>query len=228
MWGTNSSLGPLLGAQPSWHLHLRVPVFRTLREHIPIVLSHHAGSNLFQQPQEVNTVTSSGPWLGKAIWRRVLAFYLWHNKKYRCWSLPLVPDTEFLNPLDFQGDRIVLCSFLVFVFSFFYRHINRHRDQTYGHGEGGERVRCMEIVTWKLTFNSVQFSHSVVSNSLQLHKLQHARPPCPSPTRSPLKPMSIKSMMPSNHLILCHPLLLLPSIFPSIRVFSNESALRTR
>ena len=40
--------------------------------------------------------------------------------------------------------------------------------------------------------------------------------------------MSIESVMPSNHLILCHPLLLLPSIFPSIRVFSNESALRTR
>ena len=40
--------------------------------------------------------------------------------------------------------------------------------------------------------------------------------------------MSIVSVMPSNHLILCHPLLLLPSIFPSIRVFSNESALRMR
>ena len=43
-----------------------------------------------------------------------------------------------------------------------------------------------------------------------------------------LKLMSIESMMPSNHLILCHPLLLLPSIFPSIRVFSNESVLRIR
>ena len=42
------------------------------------------------------------------------------------------------------------------------------------------------------------------------------------------KPMSIESVMPSNHLILCHPLLLLPSIFPSIRVFSNESALCIR
>ena len=40
--------------------------------------------------------------------------------------------------------------------------------------------------------------------------------------------MSIESVMPSNHLILCHPLLFLPSIFPSIRVFSNESALRMR
>ena len=43
-----------------------------------------------------------------------------------------------------------------------------------------------------------------------------------------LKPMSIASVMPSNHLILCRPLLLLPSIFPSIRVFSNESALHVR
>ena len=47
-------------------------------------------------------------------------------------------------------------------------------------------------------------------------------------TQSLLKLMSIESVMPSNHLILCRPLLLLPSIFPSIRVFSNESALRIR
>ena len=45
---------------------------------------------------------------------------------------------------------------------------------------------------------------------------------------SPPKPMSIESVIPINHLILCHPLLLLPSICPSIRVFSNESALRIR
>ena len=44
-------------------------------------------------------------------------------------------------------------------------------------------------------------------------------------SQSPPKHMSIESLMPSNHLILCHPLLLLPSIFPSIRVFSNESIL---
>ena len=47
-------------------------------------------------------------------------------------------------------------------------------------------------------------------------------------SQSPPKPMSIELVMPSNHLILCHPLLLLPSIFPSIRVFSSESALRIR
>ena len=75
---------------------------------------------------------------------------------------------------------------------------------------------------------SVQFSCSVVSNSLQLHGLQHPRLPCPSPTPSLLKLMSIKLVMPSNHLILCYPLLILPSIFPSIRVFSDESVLRIR
>ena len=61
-----------------------------------------------------------------------------------------------------------------------------------------------------------------MSNSLQPHGLQHARPPCPSPTL--LKLMSHES----NHLILCCPLLLLPLIFPSIRVFSNESVLHIR
>ena len=70
---------------------------------------------------------------------------------------------------------------------------------------------------------SVQFSRSAVSDSLQPHGLQHARPPCPSP-----KLMSIDSVMPFNHLILCLPVLLPSSIFPSIRVFSNESALCVR
>ena len=68
-----------------------------------------------------------------------------------------------------------------------------------------------------------------MSDSLSPHGLQCARLPCPSPNSwSPLKLMSIESVMPSNHLILCHPLFLLPSIFPSIRVFSNESVLRIR
>ena len=51
---------------------------------------------------------------------------------------------------------------------------------------------------------------------------------CTTNSRSLLKLMYIESVMPSNYLILCHPLLLLPSIFPSIMVFSNESALRIR
>ena len=95
-----------------------------------------------------------------------------------------------------------------------------------------------------LQFCSV--SRSVMSDSLRPHGLQHARPPCPSPSpsqfssvqslsricltnsQSLLKLMSIESVMPSSQLILCHPLLLPPSIFPSIRIFSSESALHIR
>ena len=76
-----------------------------------------------------------------------------------------------------------------------------------------------------LRISSVHFSHSVVSDSLRPHGLQRLSFTI---SLSLLKLMSIKSVMPSNHLILCHPFLLLPSIFPSIRVFSNESALRIR
>ena len=66
-------------------------------------------------------------------------------------------------------------------------------------------------------------------HSLQPHGLQHSRLPCPSPTHGACSNLiSIDSVMPSNHLILCRPLLLLPSIFPSIRIFSNESVLRIR
>ena len=77
------------------------------------------------------------------------------------------------------------------------------------------------------TTSLVQFSHSVVSDSLQPHEPQHASPPYHQ-TQSIPKLMSIESVMPSNHLILCCLLLLLPSIFSSIRVFSNESALCIR
>ena len=76
--------------------------------------------------------------------------------------------------------------------------------------------------------NSVQFSHSVVSNSLRPRRLQHTRPPCPSPIPGVYSNSSIESVVPSNHLILCRPLLLQTSIFPSIRVFPNESVLHIR
>ena len=73
--------------------------------------------------------------------------------------------------------------------------------------------------------SSVQFSYSIVSNSLQPHGLQHARLPFITSSQSLLKLLSIELVMPSNHFILCHALLLLPSIFRTIRVFSNESVL---
>ena len=72
-----------------------------------------------------------------------------------------------------------------------------------------------------------QFSCSVMADSLQTHGLD-ARLPCPSPTPGAYSNMSIESVMPSSHLILCHPLLLLAPTPPSIRVFSNESTLCMR
>ena len=75
---------------------------------------------------------------------------------------------------------------------------------------------------------SVQFSHSVMSDSLRPHELQHARPCCPSPAP---RVYSNHVHWVSDAIQLSHPLLspfLLPSIFPSIRVFPNESALRIK
>ena len=72
------------------------------------------------------------------------------------------------------------------------------------------------------------FSPWIVSNSLKLHGLQQCQASLSfTISWSSLKLMSIE-LMPSDHLIFCHPLLLLPSIFPSIRVFSNESALHIK
>ena len=74
---------------------------------------------------------------------------------------------------------------------------------------------------------SVQFSHSVMSDSLRPQTACRASLSITN-SQSLFKLMSIESVMPSNHLILCHPFLLPPSIFPSIRVFSNKSALHIR
>ena len=78
------------------------------------------------------------------------------------------------------------------------------------------------------SFSSVQFSHAVVSDSLQPNESQHARPPLSiTNSWSSLRLMSSESVMPSSHLILFRPLLL-PPISPSFRVFSNESTLHMR
>ena len=75
--------------------------------------------------------------------------------------------------------------------------------------------------------SSVQFSRSVMSESLRPHDSQHTRSSYPSSATRVHLLMCIESVMPSSHLILCHSLLL-PSIFPSIRVFSNESPFHIR
>ena len=80
------------------------------------------------------------------------------------------------------------------------------------------------ILVTSVQFSSVQFSRSVVSDSLLPHEASLSI----TISQSSLKLMSIESVMPSSHLILCRPLLLLPPNPPSIRVFSTESTLRMR
>ena len=84
-----------------------------------------------------------------------------------------------------------------------------------------DKFKIQDVITSFLgRDHSVQFGRSVVSDSLRPHESQHARPPCPSPS-----PGVHPDSCPSSHLILSCPLLLLPPIPPSIRVFSNESTL---
>ena len=87
------------------------------------------------------------------------------------------------------------------------------------------------MINYLLNISSVQFRCSFMSDSLRSHESQQARPPCPSPTPrvhpNPC-PLSRWCHPTSSNLILSRSLLLLPSILPSIRVFSNESALCIR
>ena len=76
--------------------------------------------------------------------------------------------------------------------------------------------------------SSVQFSCSIMTNFVTPWTAAHQASQSVTNTQTLQKLISIESVMPSNHFILCHPVFLLPSIFPSIRVFSHESALRIR
>ena len=93
-------------------------------------------------------------------------------------------------------------------------------------GPRGQRKSC-----WLHCLNlSSQFSSVAQSCSTLCNPMDHSTPGLPVHHHSQSSPklMSVESVMPPNHLILCRPLFLLPSIFPSIRVFSNESALHIR
>ena len=97
----------------------------------------------------------------------------------------------------------------------------------YYFGQESLRRNGVAIIVNKRFWNAVQFS-SVAQSCPTLGNPMNCTSLSITNSRSSPKPMSIKSVMPSSHLILCRPLLLLPSIFPSIRVFSNESALCIR
>ena len=88
-------------------------------------------------------------------------------------------------------------------------------------------IHVIPAVIWRVQFSSVQLLSRVRLFETPWTAAHQASLSSPS-SWSPPKPWYIESMMPSNHIILCSSLLFLPSSFPSIRVFSNESALRMR
>ena len=112
-----------------------------------------------------------------------------------------------------------LCQKFSLSLLYFNKSLLHTHTQTHTHTKKIWSIYTMEY--------SVQFSRSVVSDSLRPHELQHARPSCPSQLPEFTQIHIHQSVMPSSHLILCHPLLL-PLIPPSIKVFSNESTLCVR
>ena len=95
------------------------------------------------------------------------------------------------------------------------------------------KVKCdveewIRVMLSRFSFSSIQFSRSVVSDSLRLHESQHARPPCPSPTPGVHPDSHPSSQWCHPAISSCHPLLRLPPIPPNSRVFSSESTVRMR
>ena len=94
------------------------------------------------------------------------------------------------------------------------------------------KVHIVKVIVFPIVMYGCEFSSVQLLNCVRLFatpwNAAHQASLSITNSQSPPKPTSIESVMPSNHLILCRPLLLLPSVFPSIRVFSNESALHIK
>ena len=136
------------------------------------------------------------------------------------------------SSMDYTVHGVLQARILEWVAFPFSRGSSQLRDQTQVSHIAGRFITSWAIreAQQYIQFSSVQFSSVLSRVRLSVTPRTAASQASLSITNSwslP-KPMSIESVMPSNHLILCRPLLLLPSIFPSIRVFSNESALLMR
>ena len=121
-------------------------------------------------------------------------------------------NSEILHPYSPHNEKCYLCKPAPLWFSHPHRRVRMSKIHT-------------NIYKIKQVFSSVKFSRSVMSDSVTPWTAAHQASLSITNFLSLPKLMSIQSVMPSNHLILCHPLLLLPSIFRRIRVFSNKSAL---
>ena len=143
-------------------------------------------------------------------------------------SCPTLCNSTDCSPPGSSVHGILQARILEWIAISFSRGSSQPSDQTQISCIAGRFFTVWAIARKIYLFCSVQFTHSVVSDSVRPNGLQQARFPSPSNSQSLLKLMPIEVVMPSNHLILCHPPLFPPSMFPSIRVFSNESVLSSK
>ena len=162
------------------------------------------------------------PWVGKIPWRRK-----WQPLRY----------SGLENSVD-RGDwwatvqRVAKSQSLTHTHKHTHTHLTISDENVFAiivilvyimlsltNSQSKDRINTLNPPAIQKKVNSVQFSHSVLSDSLTPWSAAYQTSLSIINTQSLLKLMSIESVMPSNHLILCHPLLLLPPIPPSIRVF---------
>jgi len=169
-------------------------------------------------------------------WYRCIVLFLrFHLVRVRKEGIPIWGATE--NGKEFKENKIVYFFYIqgVSISSHWWSIAKGNKGKPNGVGRKERNALPWDLIMWvkvhtvmsPLSFSSVQSLSRVWLFVTPLTAVSQASLSITNSRSSP-KPMSIESVKPSNHLILCLPLLLLPSIFPSIRVFSNESALRIR
>ena len=162
-------------------------------------------------------------------------FLRFHLVRVRKEGIPIWGATE--NGKEFKENKIVYFFYIqgVSISSHWWSIAKGNKGKPNGVGRKERNALPWDLIMWvkvhtvmsPLSFSSVQSLSRVWLFVTPLTAVSQASLSITNSRSSP-KPMSIESVKPSNHLILCRPLLLLPSIFPSIRVFSNESALHIR
>ena len=138
---------------------------------------------------------------------------------------------EALKTIIYETAMILYHKLIKYILHTIQKKIQQKCDKAMSYMQNHAQKLIFQLRTYYnqiLELPSVQFSHSVMSNSLQPHGLQYARPPCPSPTPGVYPNSCLSHWWCHPTISSCHPLLLLPSIFPSIRVFSHESVLCIR
>ena len=206
--------------------------FRDLRQAALCLLIPHSYTNTWRrkwQPTPVFLPRESCGQRSLVCCRlRVVQSWTWLKRLSGSRNPPSEGSFHFWHALWFDNQNCFFCTSSKLKGHFLFPSLNASTKwKCVASGVRLPRLRCQPSY---LLAASVQFN-SVAQSCLTLsHPMDCSMPGLPvhHQLRSLLRLLSIKSVMPSDHLILCRPLLLLPSIFPSIRVFSNESDLHIR